>query len=374
MLGSRVLVAFCMALQAQADVTEDYDKRLKTAIILDHPTTGASITPDGRTFLKIAHIDGTTGSQIVEVISNNHTLIPYPDEEWNSWNVSTDTPTDSEYKYVSTNAQRIGPDGKLWVVDSGNLQIFPNSSKLISFDLETNKVERTYYLGDVTTTGGSLNDVRFNGRYAYLTEYTIGSLIVLDLETGRARMVLRGHHSVVASMPLSAEGHLLRSSSTGQFQYIHADQLEVSPSGDYLYYQPGSGYMSRIETKYLNEALHNRTMADMLPNYVEPFALTPSTGGTAIDSNGNIYYSDGDRQEIRVLAPNGTTMLLVRDHRLLWIDALWLDTQQRLWMCASQLNRGDLFLQTGNQENTIKKPIYVYTIDIGRSPPTLDHA
>lgn len=374
MLGVHVLVVFCMALLTQADVTDDYDERLKTAIILDHPTTGVSITPAGRAFIKIAHIDGTTGSQIVEVIDNNHTLVPYPDKEWNSWNASTDTSTDSENKYVSTNAQRIGPDGKLWVVDSGNLQSFPNSSKLISFDLETNKVDRTYYLGAITTTGGSLNDVRFNGRYAYLTEYTIGSLIVLDLEAGHARMVLRGHHSAVASTPLSAEGHLLRSSSTGQFQYIHADQLEVSPDGKYLYYQPGSGYMSRIETKYLNEALHNTTLADMLPNYVEPFALTPSTGGTAIDSNGNIYYSDGDRQEIRVLAPNGTTSLLVRDRRLLWIDALWLDTQQRLWMCASQLNRGDLFLQPGNQTDTIEKPIYVYTIDLGHSPPALDHA
>jgi hypothetical protein len=374
MLGSRVLIGFCLALLSQAEVTKNYDRRLKTAITLDHPTTGASISPDGRTFLKIAHVDGTTGSQIVEVIGSNHTLVPYPDEEWNSWNASKDTPTDSENKFASTNAQRIGPDGKLWVVDSGNLQRFPNSSKLISFDLETNKVDRIYYLGNVTTTDGALNDVRFNGKYAYLTEYAIGSIIVLDLETGHARMVLRGHHSVVASMPLSAEGQLLRSSSTGQFQYIHADQLEVSPGGEYLHYQPGSGYMSRIETRYLNEALHNNTMAELLPSYVEPFSLTPSTGGTAIDSEGNIYYSDGDRQEIRVLAPNGTTTLLVRDRRLLWIDALWLDTQRRLWMCASQLNRGDLFLQSGNQTNTLKKPIYVYTIDVGHSPPALDHA
>ncbi|KAJ5965581.1 hypothetical protein N7481_012295 [Penicillium waksmanii] len=171
---------------------------------------------------------------------------------------------------------------------------------------------------------------------------------------------------MLGSRVLSAKSHLLRCSSTGQFQYIQADQLEVSPGG--------SGYMSRIETEYLlNEALHNNSMADLLPNYVEPFALTPSTGGTAIDSNGKIYYSDGDRQEIWVLAPNGTTSLLARDHRLLWIDALWLGTQQRLWMCASQLNRGDLFLPPGNQINTIKKPIYIYTIDDGRRPHTLDH-
>ncbi|KAJ5957067.1 hypothetical protein N7501_011346 [Penicillium viridicatum] len=218
-----------------------------------------------------------------------------------------------------------------------------------------------YYLGDVTTEDGSLNDVRFNGKYAYFTEYTIGSIIVLDLETGFARMVLREHKSVVALMPLSRDGQLVRTQSTGKFEYIHADQLEVSPNGKYFYYQPGIGYMWRIETNYLNDALHNDTTADLPPNYVEPFSLTPSTGGTAIYAKGNIYYSDGDRQEIRVIAPNGTTSLLI-------------DTQQRLWMCASQLGHSTRFVQPDNKTNTIVKPIYVYNIETGNNPSPIDHA
>jgi sugar lactone lactonase YvrE len=374
MLGPRLIFGLVLAFFVQADVIKDHDPRLKTAVILDTPTTGASTTPEGRTFLKLARVDGTTGSQVVEVIGNNYTLVSYPNDAWNSWNSSTDSQADSEVKYVSTNAQRIGPDGRLWVIDSGCLAKFPNSSKLISFNVTTNEVDRVYYLGNITTTGGSINDVRFNGKYAYLTEYTIGSIIVLDLETGYARMVLREHKSTVALMPLSAEGQLMRDSATGLLEYINADQLEVSPDGKYFYYQPGSGYMWRIETKYLSEALHNNTMADLLPNHVEPFSLTPSTGGTAIDAEGNIYYSDGDRQEIRYIAPNGTTTLLVHDSRLLWVDAMWIDTQQRLWMCASQLNHGDLFVQPNNESNTIKKPIYVYTIETGHSPSPLDHA
>ncbi|CAG8118478.1 unnamed protein product [Penicillium olsonii] len=371
---STILLGLSFSLSVQGDVTKDRDERLKTAVVLDTPTTGASTTPDGRAFLKLARVDGTTGSQIVEVVGDDQSLVSYPNDDWNSWNASTDSAADSEEKYVSANAQRVGPDGNLWVVDSGDLHGFSNSSKLISFNLTTNEVQRIYYLGDVTTRNGSINDVRFNGKYAYLTEYTIGSIIVLDLETGDARMVLREHKSTVASMPLSAEGHLLRAQSTGEFEYIHADQEEVSPDGKYFYYQPGNGYMSRIETKYLNDALKNDTTADLLPNYVEPFSLTPSTGGSAIDAEGNIYYSDGDRQEIRILAPNGTTTLLVRDERLLWVDAIWLDTNQRLWLCASQLNRSNRFLQPNNQSNTIEKPIYVYNIDVGHSPPRLDHA
>lgn len=374
MLISSLLSGLALALFARADVTKDHDDRLRTAVILDTPSVGASTTPEGRLFLKLAHIDGTTGAQVVEVVGKKQTLVPYPNDAWNSFNASTDSLADSETKYVTTNAQRVGPDGNLWVVDSGDLHNFPNSSKLISFNLTTNEVQRIYYLGDITTRDGKLNDVRFNGKYAYLTEYTIGSLIVLDLETGDARRVLQGHKSVIALQPLSAEGHFLRVASTGEYEYAHADQLEVSPDGKYFYYQPAIGYLWRIETKYLNEALHNDTAADLLPNYVEPFSLTPSTGGTAIDADGNIYYSDGDRQEVRIVAPNGTTTLLVRDSRLLWVDAMWIDTQQRLWLCAAQLNRGDSFLQPGNKSNTIVKPIYVFTIDSGHNPSPIDHA
>lgn len=375
MLGS-LLFGLPLALFAtlsQADVTKDHDDRLRTAVILDTPTTGASTTPEGRTFLKLTRYDGSTGSQIVEV-KGNFSLSSYPDEAWNSFNASTDSLADSEVKFVSANSQRIGPDGRLWVVDSGSLEKFPNSSKLVSFNLTTNEVDRVYYLGNVTTTDGSLNDVRFNGKYAYLTEYTIGSIIVLDLETGYARMVLREHKSTVSLMPLSAEGHLMRDTATGEFDYTNADQLEVSPDGKYFYYQPGIGYMWRVETKYLNAALHNDTAAEQLPDLVEPFALTPSTGGTAIDAEGTIYYSDGDRQEIRKLEPNGTSSLFVRDSRLLWVDAMWIDTYQRLWMCASQINRGTRFIQPDNQTDTIVKPIYVYTIETGHNPSPLDHA
>lgn len=319
----------------------DHDDRIQTELVLSTGSTGASTTPDGRVFLILPRVDGTTGAKIVEVLGkgDNNTLVPYPNNKWNSWNASTDAAVDAASKYVATNAQRIGPDGNLWVVDSGIPGQYSNSSKLISFNLTTNDVERVYYLGGVTTPDGLLNDVRFNGKYAYLTEYTIGSIIVLNLETGNARMVLKEHVSTVAHIPDSGDGQFLISAKTGQPQYVHADHLEVSPDGKYLFYQPGSGYMWRIETKYLNDALQSDTVAAELAQYTQPFSLTPATGGTAIDQNGNIYYSDVDRHEIRYVASNGTTALLTRDSRLEWVDAMWIDNKDHLWMSASQLNR-----------------------------------
>ena len=99
--------------------------------------------------------------------------------------------------------------------------------------------------------------------------------------------------------------------------------------------------------------------------------LTILEGGTAIDAQGNIYVSSLDQQEILKISPNGTTSVFIHDERLLWVDAMWVDTQQKLWMPAAQLNRGTPF---NSGTSFVQKPLYVFTIDIGIGPSPIDHA
>ena len=227
-------------------------------------------------------------------------------------------------------------------------------------------------MGNVTRSISLLDDVRFNpaSGKAYLTDAGAPALIVLDLASGVARRILDNDLSTKEYMPASAEGTLLHS-STG-FEHIYADQLEVSPDGTWLYFQPASGGMSRIQTSYLDQAFYKSSLSEgPLSAYIEPYAHTPSTGGTAIDADGNVYNSDTDSQRVIKIAPNGTMTILVQDPRLLWIDAMWIDYQNRLWMPAAQLNRGTPF---NNGTSHIVKPLYVYTIDIGVGPSPIDHA
>ena len=137
-------------------------------------------------------------------------------------------------------------------------------------------------MGNVTLANSLLDDVRFNPKTgkAYLTDAGVAALIVLDLASGEARRFLEGDISTMGSMPISAEGHLLHSPD-GSFQYIYADQLEVSPDAAWFYYQPASGGMYRIPTKALDQAFYNSSMASVLAQYTEPYALTPSTGKSA---------------------------------------------------------------------------------------------
>jgi sugar lactone lactonase YvrE len=94
-------------------------------------------------------------------------------------------------------------------------------------------------------------------------------------------------------------------------------------------------------------------------------------GGTAIDADGNIYVSGLNGQEIFRISPNGTSSVFVHDERLLWVDAMWVDSKQKLWMPAAQLNRGIPF---NNGSSRVQKPLYVFTIDIGVGPSAIDHA
>ncbi|KAK4575361.1 hypothetical protein LTR86_001215 [Recurvomyces mirabilis] len=378
MKWTQSLPSLC-ALALTASLSSSYvyqgpeDPRIQTALTLQNPSNGVSTTPGGRLFVLFARVDGSKGPQVVEYNTTTNTSVPYPNAEWNNYTTGKDPAT----HLVRTNSQRIGPDGLLWLVDTGSPAfgtpvIFPNGPKLVSVNLTTNQVQRVYSMGNATLSSSLLDDVRFNpaSNKAYLTDAGAPAIIILDLCTGATVRVLVDDASTSAYMPVSAEGNLLHASG-GMFEHIYADQHEVSPDGKYYYYQPSNGGLSRIPTAALDAAFYNSSMAQVLSDYREPFALTPSTGGTAIDAEGNIYSSDTDNQSILKIYPNGTKTLLCQDPRLLWVDAMWIDTQKRLWMPAAQLNRGQPF---NNGTSYVVPPLHVFTIDIGVGPSPIDHA
>jgi sugar lactone lactonase YvrE len=338
-----LLIWSCLAIEQT--IAQRYygpkDPRLVTQLTLKHPVNGVSTTPEGRLFVVYARVDGSKGPQVAEYDQSTNTSKAYPNEEWNSYEEGSDPAT----HFVGVNGQRIGPDGKLWVIDKGGAALgapveLPYGPKLVVIDLETDEVSRIYYMGNVTRVDSLLDDVRFNphtGR-AYLTDAGSPGLIVLDLASGMAVRVLDGHPSTSATVPVSGEGTLMHLGSDPA--YIYADQLEVSPDAKWFYYQPANGGLFRIQTKWLEQAYYNSSLNSnaVLGEYVEPYVHTPSTGGTAIDADGNIYVSDTDSQRIIKICTNGTQTLLVQDPRLLWVDAMWIDTQQRLVSCKLSIS------------------------------------
>ncbi|QRY55881.1 SMP-30/gluconolactonase/LRE family protein [Sphingobacterium siyangense] len=322
---------------------------------------GVTTSSDGRIFVNFPRIEGDKGMRIGEVLKNGR-IIPYPNEDWNNWESGADV----NEKFVRSNSLRIGPDGLLWIVDTGTPSmgqnpLSGNALKLVSIDIKTNTVQKIIPLSGIAKPSTFIDDLRISGNTIYLTDAGEPALIILDKTTGKGRRVLGNQPSTTDNLPIKAEGKIMKDEKGSEVR-IHADQLEISPDGKWLYFQPASGPLWRVETQYLSD--ENLSEKD-LASKVELFYKAPSTGGTAIDADGNIYVSDVNKSEIIKISPEGKESLVIKDKRLLWADALWIDDNEYLWIPTGQLNRLAAFQ---NGKSKVELPVVIYKLKINAKP------
>ena len=370
MISRSLLPLFCAAVffgggdALAVDLPTKQDPRLIPVYQANRVWNGVTTTRDGRVFVCYPGADGP-GVQ-VEEIRPEGTRVPYPDAQWNAWKSGQDI----AHGFVCVNALRIGPDGSLWIVDAGspgsNQPAVPGAGRIFQVDLKTNQVARVYPLTEAAKPRSYIDDIRFNGPTAYITDVGEPGLIVLDLKSGKARRVLDGDPSTTARRPMYADGVVQRDKD-GKDRVAHADQLEVSPDGKYLYFQPCPGPMARIGTRWLDDPTLTSTE---LARHVENWWDAPTCGGTAIDAAGNLYFSDTNAERILKITPDKEVTTLVADPRLQWSDAMWIDDQGFLWMPATQQNRTPGF-NGGRQE--VEYPVWIYKMQIGAQPAPNDH-
>ncbi len=341
------------------------DSRLEQVATSPRVWNGITVSHDNRLFASLTQSEGA-GLQLAEVINNQ--LKAFPDDSWNQWNAN-----DPEHHFYHVNALRIGPDGDLWVMDSGNKgigtgdQAVAGGAKLVHINLATGKVVNSYVFKAPTLQPTSyLDDVRFNGDFAYITDPGAVGLVVLNLKSGKSWRVLDNHPLSIDHQPIYADGKklILRD---GREKRVGLDQLEVSPDGKWLYYQAIPGPLARIETRYLNDSALS---AAEVAKHAEKVRETWSTGGTAIDAEGNIYASDINTRSIKRIAPDGKVTTVVQDPRLVWIDAMWV-SDGALWMPSGQINRTPA--TTGGKPSTVEYPVKLYRLPLPIKPSPRDH-
>ena len=294
-----------------------------SALTLPRPAHDITVSKDGRIFMMM--VDAPA---LVEWV--NGEIRPYPDAGWNDAKAP-----DHSHALVRPCSLRIGPDGLLWVLDTGQPGVDHGGPKFVAFDLETNALVRSYPLDAGALTGSFYDDFRFNGRNVYFTDIGRGAIVFLNLDTGALRRTLDGDPSTKGTRPLIAEGKELPP-VFGLGRILDVDMLEVSADGRWLYYQPAAGPMSRIETRWIDDPQISDAERG---KHVQFWADTETTGGTAIDAEGNIYASDPDKVQLLKIDPTGKISTFVADPRMLFVDEMWIDEKGFLWMPAVQLNR-----------------------------------
>lgn len=332
------------------------EKKLEVALQSHEQVWNAVAHVGGNSYVAGPRWTGSTGPQL-SIIDAQGRRTAFPDQPWNDWVPGRD----ARQAFVNINALRL-EGNVLWVVDTGAPEFggdpIPGGAKLVAINLVEKRVVRTYpFSAQVALPGSYIDDVRFQGGHAFLTDAGKPGLIVVDLDSGSARRVLDGHASVTAGSlrNIVLSGQTLNAPD-GRPLRVNADPLEVSADGQWLYYGPLQGPWSKARISDLTDA---QLTAHQQASRVQPFADLPPTGGTVMDEKGNLYFSDLAHDAIRVRRPDGRIDTLIEDRRLHWVDAPFLDKEGVLWLPAAQMDRVSLF--NGGQSR-VQWPMTVYRL------------
>ncbi|KAJ5730255.1 uncharacterized protein N7483_004763 [Penicillium malachiteum] len=216
----------------------------------------------------------------------------------------------------------------------------------------------------------SLNDVSVGienvlQNFDSSTQSSLYNSVVLDGSSQSPGLADHVHNEIFRVVPESASVNVIQPANPGYAVWLGGTVL-ASQEGAIEQFTC-SGGLYRIETKYLNAALHDSTLAANVEDYTTRFAFTPSTGGTTIDADGNIYVSDTQTLSIWKVTLDGYTSIILQDDRLLWTDLMWIIADKKLWMPASQMRSGGDGLMAAG-------PNYIFTYPIDAGPSPIDHA
>ena len=267
----------------------------------DFRLVGIGVSAKGRVFATAPSSQARSRFSMVEVDPKTGAVTPYPDAAWNNFSEQGD----GKSQWISVQALWVDKADHLWALDSSlsnvNQERLP--PKLVEFDLSTNRVIRQYDFNGVVSAKDSLNDVRIDtvNDFAYLTNAgNKGSLVVLDLKTGKARQVLVGERSTFAD----PSQHLMIGSEValrpnGSIVATQADGIALSPDAQWLYYRPLTDHNYwRVPTAALRDATLNDAE---LSGKVEYLGSSVLSGGLIMDANGTLYGGDLEHHSVVAL-------------------------------------------------------------------------
>lgn len=322
-------------------------------------SNAVSVTRSGRTFVGLPRWPTNEQTPAVAEILSDGSLKPFPGGSWNEWQPGQS----GADAFVMVNTVHIFDDDTLWVVDQGDPKLGRDAQKVLQFDTQTGKLLKKITFDEkVLPKGGNINDIRLDAQHAYFTDSGLGGIIITDLKTGKSIRRLGNHPTVKAKIerPALDETGTVLQKEDGSPKIVNSDPLELSPDGNWLYYQTLSGPMYRVPTLSLRD---EKISEQALGQQVEFVYDTPALSGTAIDTQGNIYMAEAQRPRITMLTPDGDLKVIVEDDRIWGPDALFISHQRELYIPCPQTARLAYNRGPGGKD-LVQRPYKIYKVKL----------
>lgn len=368
------VLVFCSAIglasPAKAENIEQparyHSESLETvATFGEYQPIGLSVSSDNRVFVSFPNRGNAYEFGLTEIVDGEKK--PFPNAAWNEKTEQSDT------YFQSVQDLFVDANDDLWVLDSKpapRSNIFGGASKeeaegyfkLIRFDIKTGEAKKIYHFNDLDKTVSALNDVRVDTKRAkaYLSDPGQAAIVVLDLETGISRSVLKNTPFTKAKddIVLSYEGHEMRSENGTPFS-SSVNGIALGKDFTYFYFKPiNDKHLYRIEAEKLADpALDDAALAASVVDLGE----VGITHGLVEGPEGNVYLTTSEDYSISYIDPAGKLHTLVQDSRLIWPDSLGTGSDGYLYFSCAQLQRE---AQWNNGVNKIEYPYAVYRVKL----------
>lgn len=304
---------------------------------------GMTITPDG-SYIVSCHQFFEPEIKVMR-LNQDGIWEPFPNREMNTGGGS------AQLVFDSVLGVECDKDGIVWMLDNGRRTEKP--AKLIAWNTKKKRLHRVIPItANAMVETSFLDDLALDPEepFIYIADPAGGddaALIVVDLVTGLSRRVLHGDHSVRAEkigLELDGKPVGVRRPDGRRVQPLSGvNPITVDKKGRHLFFGPMN---SQILYKVKTEDLRNPALLeqDLVGRLKRVTGQKPIACSMSIDSKGNIYFADIQRQAITYISVADQRLhSLITDPRILWPDGLCFGTDGKLHFFTSQLNRTAIF-------------------------------
>jgi len=302
--------------------------RIDTPIEVELPTGMVTASPDGRVFYTyhMLHMpERHSMATIFEWVDGQG--VPFPS-------------LDLQPKFVGAMGITVDRQGRMWIVKPGALAGKP--TELLAVDINTGALLLEHIFSE--DEAGFAQDMRVSpdGRTVYLADtglfrFSEANLIVFNVETQRARTVLKGHPTV------SPQNWVLRKTNGDPYKLafglltfaVGVDGVALTSDGEWLYYATMSHDSAyRIPTA----ALLDETMTDVaLAKEIEFIGKKPMSDGIELLPDNTLLITDVENGGLAALSPDGKLSTLTKDASVDWADSVTVAPNGDIWFTDSRL-------------------------------------